>query len=340
MKVMYLGGNGNISWWCVKKSLEMGHQVYVLSRGMTLKTRREIPPNCQHVQLDINDEAGIIGFLKLNPIDIVCDFICFNGKDAKKRILLFKEVKQYIFISSVVVYERKTCYLPFKETTPKWALTDYDYASGKISAEIEFMEAFSKGFPLTIVRPAHTYDTIVPAPIGHNCFTAPKRYLEGKAMLIPGDGTNLWALCHSSDFADAFYGLIDNMNSVGEDYHIAGEEWLTWLDIADHLLAALNIKDLEYLNVSTSQILKMELKSSKNLSISYLGPNFKGQRMWCDIYDNSKIKKVVPGWACKVPFSQGIKLSIDWLMQYPERMRFNEELDLVLDEITKKARTK
>ena len=340
-KILFIGGNGNISWYCVKQALAAGHDVWLMHRGETLATRRTIQEGVHVIHCDARDLTRATSALKGMFFDVVCDFICYNESHALLDIELFQgRTRQFIFISSVVVYRRETQYLPFTEEAPKWQDSDYNYATDKIMAERVFMRAHRENdFPITIIRPAHTYDTIVPVPLGHNCFTAPQRYLEGKPMLIAGDGTNLWSLCHSSDFAKALIGVFNHQGTIGEDFHIAGEEWLTWLDIADILLQTLGVTKLEYVHVPVKDILELEVLPTKNMAISYLGKAFRGQRMWCDIYDNSKIKSVVPGWSCETSFRSGIKQTFDWLFENEARRRFNSELDLLLENLTVKYRS-
>jgi nucleoside-diphosphate-sugar epimerase len=207
----------------------------------------------------------------------------------------------------------------------------------KTEAEEIFMEANIKNeFPLTIVRPAYTYDTIIPVSLGHNCFTVPQRYLDGKPVLIAGDGTNLFTFTHSRDFANALIGLIGNKNAIGEDFHITTDEWLTWLDITDMLLDNLNIKNPKIIHIPVDDILKMEIPVSSNMSISYLGKAFAGQRMWCDNYDNSKIKKVVPNWQAKTTFKDGISETLKWMFEKDIRRRINPNLNNLLEDLTVK----
>ena len=338
MKILFIGGNGNISWYCLKLALDAEHEVYALNRGVTLKSRREFPKEVIKLTGDIRNPNEIKELLKGKTFDVIADFICYDESHAKIAVELFENItRQYIFVSSVTVYQRKTEYLPFKENTPQWEETDYDYALEKVRAEKLFMDAFkNKGFPVTIVRPAHTYDTIIPVSLGHNCFTAPQRILNGKPALIAGDGTNLWTITHSKDFASAFLGLMGNEKAIGEDFHITTEEWLTWLEMTDILLDILGVEKKEYVHVPVNEILKMEVPTSKNMSVSYLGKAFKGQRMWCDIYDNSKIKSFVPGWSAKTSFREGMKETIDWMLESDVRRRFNPDLDNLLENLYEK----
>lgn len=332
--ILFIGGTGNISSYCVLEALKEGHKVFVLTRGQTTSTRRAVPVGANHVQLDYRDCNALSSWLERYNIDIAIDFLCFNQQDASNAYEVFRNrVKRYIFISSVTVY-RRPARLPFTEASPRWEDTDYDYALGKKHSEDFFMDMYeTNSFPVTIVRPAHTYDTIVPVSIGHNCFTVPHRYSIGKPVLIAGDGTNLWTLTHSRDFASALVKLVQIDESIGDDYHITSEEWLTWLEITEHLLRAMGlpIEPEKWLNIPICKILELDIPVSNHMSISYLGKAFKGQRMWCDIYNNSKLKRMLPQWKAATPFAEGIKETIDWLHDDPVRQRLNPQLSQFLD---------
>jgi len=334
LKVLYIGGNGNISWWCVNKSLQLGHEVYIITRSPFKKTRRTLDSKVKIINVnDINNTTEIKSKLLGMNFDAVCDFICYSLDNFKSRYEVLKKItKQYIFISSVVVYKRETEFLPFKENTPQWDTSSYEYAKGKI--EIENYLKNIKDLNWTIVRPAHTYDTIIPVSVGHNCFTAPLRYLNGKPLLIAGDGTNLWSTLHSSDFADCFCHLINNEGAYNNDFHITGEKWLNWIEISELLMRSLNIKKYKIVHIPIKQILELEINKSSNLNTTYLGANFRGQRLWCDIYNNEKVKALVPNWKQKIDFKDGIILSINWILSDKNRIRFNEDLNCILEKLT------
>ena len=337
MKILFIGGNGNISWWCVQKAIESGYTCYVLNREETLNTRREIQPEVIKLKADIRNKEEVTKVLKGLEFDCVIDFICYNEEHAKYDIELFKDItKQFIYISSAAVYKRKAKFMPFKENSPQWNEGEYEYALDKIKCEKIFINSYEKNqFPITIVRPTHTYDTIVPVSIGHNCFTAPQRYLEGKPVLIAGDGTNIWTITHSKDFADALIGLIKNKSSIGEDFHISSDELITWLDMTKYLLDAMNIKEYKLIHIPIKELINIDIPKSSNLNIvSAFGKAFEGHRMWCDIYDNSKIKQYVPNWRSKILFKDGIKETINWLMEKDIRRRFNKDLNNILEELT------
>jgi nucleoside-diphosphate-sugar epimerase len=331
LKILFIGGNGNISWHCVSELIQAGHNVVVLNRRFNTTTRKVLPAETGKILCDIRniDNAGKI--LEREEFDVVCDFICYNSEQAKNAIALFKEkTNQYIFISSDSVYKRETKNLPYQENCPQNnPETSCSYVAGKIEAERIFKSAFEDiAFPVTIVRPAYTYDTIVPVSIGGNCFTAPQRYIDGKPVLIAGDGINLGTFTHSNDFAAAFTGILGNPEAIGEDFHITSDEWLTWNEMLEFLVSALHIKNPNYIHIPMYDILESNFAANQK-DIIY-------QKMFHNIYDNSKIKRTVPGWKAKISFAHGIKQTINWLFEKDSYRRIIPELDMMLEELTVK----
>lgn len=328
MKILFIGGNGNISWHCVNEALKASHEVYVLNREATLNSRREIQRDVVKLKGDIRNFDEMQEILRTRFFDVVCDFICYNEEHAKNVVALFSgKTKQYIFISSESVYERKTKNLPFKENCPKNnPENSFAYVRDKLKAEEVFINSFECGaFPVTIVRPSYTYDTIVPVSLGKNCYTPVVRYLRNRPVLIAGDGNNLWTFTHSRDFARAFVCLLGNADAIGEDYHITADEWLTWNEATEHLLNAINVKNAQVLHVPLNYLFKTPLASQRDLAY---------QKVWHNIYDNSKIKNVASGWRAEIPFEKGIKLTIGWLHEKESHRRFDKDLDVILEEIT------
>ncbi len=327
MKILFLGGNGNISWHCVNEALKKNHEVWELNREKTLNTRRNIQPEVHKLKCDIHDIKKMKQLLDGFCFDIVIDFICFNESDAKEAVDIFmKHTKCFIFISSDSVYKRSGKNLPFKENCEKYAPYNVDmYVGGKIMAEQVFSEAYKNdNFPITIIRPAYTYDTIIPVSVGHNCFTAPQKYIDGKPALIAGDGTNLWTFTHSSDFASALIALIDNPEIVGQAFNIASDEWLSWNEEMEILFRALSIKSYKAIHIPYDEALKITCFQSKDLM---------AQRMWHNIYDIKKIQDYVPKWKVQISFEEGIKKTIDWLMEKDIRRRYNERYDIELNKL-------
>ena len=226
MKVLFIGGYGNISWYCTKKAIELGYEVYLLNRELTTKTRREIPKEAMVIVADYRDIEQTKQAISPYSFDVVCDFICYNAEQAKNAVALFKnKTKQYIFISSDSVYKNPDSDGLFRETSEKYKEGESSqYINGKLEAEHVFMDEYmNSGFPITIVRPGYTYDTIIPYSIGHNCFTTVQRCIDGKPLLIAGDGENKWTFTHSKDFAEAFVQLFGKKECIGEAYQLSGE---------------------------------------------------------------------------------------------------------------------
>ena len=325
MKILFVGGKGNISWRCVQEALSFGYEVWELNRNETIKTRRQIQSQVHQLICDIHNKNEVLRALQGLAFDCVCDFICYNDADARDALSIFTGMtRHFIFISSEAVYKRQTVSLPFKETSEQY---DPDsvcpYIAGKIKAEQVFMDAYEKnGFPVTIVRPCYTYDTIVPTPLGQNCFTAIKRMIDGDAALVCGDGINICTFTHSSDFAAAFRVIIADTNSIGQDYHIASDEWLTWNDELKIILTALNI-DRKTIHIPYKDV----------ISLPFFEADIMKQKMWHNIYDNSKIKGLAKGWSAKKSFSQGIRETLSWLFEDPQRQRINQKFNAVFDSL-------
>ncbi|MBR3622274.1 MAG: NAD-dependent epimerase/dehydratase family protein [Selenomonadaceae bacterium] len=316
MKILFIGGNGNISWHCVQKAIDSGHEVFELNRAVTRNTRREVQPQVKQITADVRNDTAMKAALGDNVFDVICDFICFNGEQAKQAIQRFNgRIRQYVVISSEAVYRRESRFLPFTENTPQYDESVKDnYIAGKAQMEQVFRAAYEKeGFPVTIVRPGYTYDTIVPAPVGQNCFTAPQMFLNGYPLLMPGEGENLWSPLHSSDFAEAFVHLIGNISAVGEAYHITGERLITWNELAEDLLKALGANPANVIHIPRAEALNLGFHSRVVME----------QHLWHYIFDNRKIKSVAKGWNQKITFSEGIKATIKWLFEDDVRRRIN-----------------
>jgi nucleoside-diphosphate-sugar epimerase len=324
MKILFIGGTGNISWHCVTQAQQAGHDIWVLNRAATVKTRRPCPLNVKRLLADIRDIDAVTKALNGLEFDVVADFICFTPEQARLDIELFKNItKQFIFISSAGVYQRPGSY-PITEVTPLFN-PGWDYAQNKIDCEKVFLEQYKKeDFPVTIVRPGHTYDTHIPDAVGNGDWTVAQRMIAGKPIVIHGDGSVLWTVTHAEDFARAFIELFGNSATIGEAYHITGDEWLTWRQISEMVAEALKVKNPHFVYIPSDIIAKANPE---------LGQNLLGHKIWCDLYDNAKIKSVAKGWQAKIKFAEGIQRSLDWLKADSGRQRINHDLDLFLDNL-------
>jgi len=327
MKVLFIGGNGNISWYCTAKALQAGHNVWVLNRGITTKTRRSCPSQVKQLHADMRDISSVKNVLKDMKFDVVADFICYTPQQAYADIKLFhNRTKQFIFISSTAVYQRPPCRYPITEDNllynPQW-----EYAQNKIDCEKIFLEQYqTENFPITIVRPGHTYDAIIPDAVGNGDWTVAKRMIDGKPIVVHGDGSTLWTVTHSEDFARAFIELFKNPAAIGEAFHITSDEWLTWRQISEKVAYALNVKNPRFIYITSETIARLN---------PVIGKGLLGHKTWCDIYDNSKIKSIAKGWNADITFEKGIRRTIDWLKADKNRQRINPELDLFLDDLCK-----
>lgn len=327
MKVLFIGGTGNISWHCVTKAQQAGHKVWILNKGETTKTRRPCPKNTKQLCADMRDVTAVKNALKGMKFDVVADFICYTPEQALTDIKLFCNItKQFIFISSAGNYQRP-CKYPITESTPLHN-PGWKYAQNKIDCEKIFLEYYKKeNFPLTIVRPGHTYDTLIPDAVGKGDWTNAKRMIEGKPIVIHGDGSTLWTVTHSEDFARAFIKLFGNPAAIGEAFHITSDELLTWRQISKMVASALGVKNPRFIYVPSETIAQLNPE---------IGEGLLCHKTWSDIYDNSKIKSIAKGWKAKITFEKGIKRTINWLRADKNRQRVNSDLNLFLDDLCNK----
>lgn len=328
MKILIIGGSGNISWHCTNKLLEAGHEVYVLNRKCTVLTRRELNPSAKRIIGDINDIPLMKEKLQGASFDVVVDFICYKEEDAYRDIELFSNItKHYIFISSAGNYKRKGYHVPITEARELGCI-NWEYSKNKIKCENVFMKAYAEsGFPVTIVRPGHTYDTLIPEAVGNGDWTIAQRIIDKKPIVIHGDGTVWWTLTNSYDFANAFIGLVENPDTIGEAYHIVGDEVLDWREITYTVARALGNPNPDIVYIP-AEIIEMEDPN--------FGVGITEHKMWCDIYDNSKIKSVVPTWKTQVSLKCGIEKTVEWLKEKEVRRRINANLDSLIDEMCRK----
>lgn len=327
MKILIIGGTGNISWHCTTQAIALGHEVWMLNRAATRATRRPPPAGVKEIRLDIRDRTAALAALGRQEFDVVADFICFDEKQAREDFELFRgRTGQFIFVSSEAIYRRAPAKLPLREDSPQYAPDAVcSYVAGKIRAEREFLGRHGEaGFPLTIVRPGYTYDTIVPVALGHNCFTAPQRAIMGKPFLIGGDGNNRWTFTHASDFARAFVALLGNPETIGRAIHITSDFVHSWNEAMAILADALGVTRPRFLHIPAEAVLKSELGGQKELATA---------KMADAIFTNAAIKSLVPGWSAEIPLEKGLRQTIDWLHEDAGRRRVDPHLNAVLDKL-------
>lgn len=331
MKVLFIGGTGIISSAISKQLINEGCELYLLNRG---NHNNVLPKGAINLECDINDETKVFEIIKDMNFDVVADFIAFVPSQIERDYRLFSDkTKQYIFISSASVYQKPPSNYIINEGTtlsnPYW-----DYSMNKIACEEKLLQMHRKtGFPITIVRPSHTYSEIyIPLAVhGNNgSWQVIERMLKGKPVIIHGDGTSLWTLTHNSDFAKAFIRLMSNPHAIGETVHITSDEVLTWNQIYASIANALGVTlnsvhiSSEYLDMCTKGNLKGSLIGDKSNSI---------------VFDNSKIKSLVPNFTATKRFDQGIKETLDYIFAHPELQiadpEFDKWCDIVISEFDK-----
>lgn len=329
MKALFIGGTGTISMGIVRRlSEDPLWEVYLLNRG---NRSSELPESIHQIKADINDEADVSGKLKGMEFDVVSEFIAFDVNAVKRDYRLFKDItKQYIFISSASAYNKPAAgYVITEGTTlanPYW-----EYSRNKIACEEFLMEKYrEEGFPVTIVRPSHTYDERN-IPLGvhgdKGFYQVIKRMQAGKPVLIQGDGSSLWTLTFNSDFAIGYIGLMGNRHAIGEAFQITGDETLTWDQIYRTIADALGVK-LNAYHVSSDFL----SRAGETYGYDFTG-SLTGDKSVSVVFDNSKLKRLVPQMTTYVPFHKGVRMALDYVLSHPEQYEEDPEFDLFCDSV-------
>ncbi|MDD7796162.1 SDR family oxidoreductase [Clostridium sp. 'White wine YQ'] len=324
MKVLFIGGTGNISGEISKLVIEKGWELYLLNRGNRLD---KIPEGAKAIIADINNEEDVSALIKDMDFDVVADFIAFKPEQIERDIRLFsKKTRQFIFISTASVYQKPSTYHIITESTPLYN-PYWQYSRDKIKCEELLMEDFRRNkFPVTIVRPSHTYGIEkIPLAVksGKGAWSVINRIINGKPVIIHGDGTSFWTLTHNTDFAKAFIGLMGNRSAIGEAVHITSDEAITWNEVYNCIGDILNA---EVKKVHVASDLLVALKPE-------LEGDLLGDKANSLIFDNSKIKRLVPDFVATTRFYEGVKLSIEYLLANPELQVEDEEFDNFCDKV-------
>ncbi|MEM7799003.1 MAG: SDR family oxidoreductase [Chloroflexota bacterium] len=310
MKVLFIGGTGVISSACSDLALERGIDLYHLNRG---RSGRSAPEGVKQIIGDIRDLDAVKAAIGDQTFDVVVDWIAFGPDHIEIDLALFRgRVGQYIFISSASAYQTPPANLPIVESTPLYN-PYWGYSQAKIACEERLMRAYREdGFPITIVRPSHTYDKTKVPLIGR--YTTLDRMMRGEKVILHGDGTSLWTLTHHKDFAKGFVGLLGNPHAIGEAFHITSDEVLTWNQIYETLGAAAGQKP-DIVHIPTSVI---------NAYDPEVGVTLIGDKANNMVLDNSKIKRVVPDFAATTPFYAGAKEIVEWYAADPARQEIEQ----------------
>ncbi len=329
MKALFIGGTGTISMGIIRRlSGDPLWEVYLLNRG---NRKADVPEGIHQITADINNESEVAEKLKGMTFDVVSDFIAFTADAVERDYRLFKDnTRQYIFISSASAYNKPAAgYVITEGTTlanPYW-----EYSRNKIACEEFLMDKYRKeGFPVTIVRPSHTYDERnIPLGVHGNkgFYQVIKRMQEGKKVLIQGDGSSLWALTFNSDFAIGFTGLMGNRHAIGEAFQITGDEILTWDQIYQTIADALGV-ELRACHVATDFLCRV----GESRGYDYTG-SLKGDKSVSVVFDNSKLKRLVPQMTTNIPFHKGVRIALDHVLSHPEEYEEDPDFDAFCDQV-------
>lgn len=326
MKVLFIGGTGTISSAITKRLSEMdGVSLYLINRGNRNETVSE---NVKVFNVDVNDEAAVKEKIEGLSFDAVCDFIGFVPEQLERDFRLFNgRTKQFMFISSASAYQKPLSDYRITEGTPL-ANPYWEYSRNKIACEDFLMKKYREcGFPITIIRPSHTYDERS-VPLGvhgkNGSWQVIDRMLKGKPVIIHGDGTSLWTMTHNSDFAKAFVGLIGNPHAIGDSFQITSDETLTWNQIYRSIASALGVEFKPYYVASDFLASVSDFDFTGSLI---------GDKANSVVFDNSKLKKAVPDYVATVRFDQGVKQTIDYLLTHPEMQKSDLEFDSWCDAV-------
>lgn len=330
MKALFIGGTGVISIACTRLAAERGVELYLLNRG---HTPADLPANVRVIAADVRQPEQVEAALSEageRTFDVVANFIAFAPQDVERDLQLFKgRVGQYVFVSSASAYQKP---LPHYRVTEEMPLGNpfWQYARDKIACERRLMrERRDGGFPVTIVRPSLTYgDATIPLPVNArgSPWSVVDRMLRGKPVIVPGDGTGLWTTTHNTDFAKGFVGLLGNPRAIGEAVHITSDEVLTW---DDHYRAVADAAGVE------SQTLPLVHIPSELLGAwdEQRRGSLLGDKAWSAVFDNTKIKSLIPGYAATTPFREGIGRTVARFRGDPSLRRVDEAFDRWCDDV-------
>ena len=323
--MLFVGGSGVISSACSALAVERGIELTVLNRGRTAV--RPLPDAVRTVHADVRDPVAVRDALGDAEFDAVVDWLAFTPEHIRTALDLFRgRTGQYVFISSASAYQTPPERVPVLESTPL-RNPFWRYSRDKIACEDALLAAYrDEGFPMTIVRPSHTYDrTLVPFDGG---WTALGRMRAGKEIVVHGDGTSQWTLTHHEDFARAFVPLLGHPRTLGEAFHITSDDAPTWDQIARALAAALGV-EARIVHVPSDAIAAADPE---------WGAGLLGDKAHSMVFDNSKVKSVVPGWVATIPFEQGAREIVAWYDEDPARQQADAQLDAVMDRLVEAYR--
>lgn len=327
MRILIIGGTGTISSAITRQLAASGHDLWLLNRG---NRKNDVPTGVKQIICDINDEAEVLRQIGDAMFDAVCEFIGFLPSQVERDIRLFKgRTRQYVYISSASAYNKPARSHIITEGTalanPYW-----QYSRDKIACEELLMKEYREnGFPATIVRPSHTYcERSVPVSVHglKGSWQVLKRMIEGKPVIVNGDGSSLWTLTWNEDFAKGFIGLLGNPKTIGEAFQIMSDEQITWNQIYQCVANALGVEFKPYYVASDF------LAAVAPKEYDFTG-NLLGDKSVTVVFDCTKLKRAVPGFQATTRFDEGVRRCVDYLMSHPELQTEEPEFDAWCDRV-------
>ena len=322
MKILFIGGTGNISTDCAALLHQRGHEISVVTRGNV-----RVPGEYRSITADRKNLDAMRRALDGVAADVVINFLGYELSDIETDYALFAgKVSQYVFISTAMVYAKPHRQLPITEASPVGNPYSERYAKKKLQCEAWLLErCVANAFPVTIVRPSHTYSKRwIPNTVASAGYWFAARLEQGKPVFVANDGENLWTLTATTDFAVGLAGLVGNKKAVGETFHITSDEALTWNQIYAEIAAAVGVQSPVIERIPVDFICERFPETVEPL---------KGDKAEPGVFDNSKIKRFVPDFICRKPFAVGIRESVAWLKAHPEDQLPNPKADALVDQI-------
>lgn len=327
MKILMIGGTGTISSAITRQLAESDNELWLLNRG---SRKNEVPNNVKQIIADIDDEKEVLRQIGDTQFDAVCEFIGFLPSQVERDIRLIKgRTRQYVYISSASAYNKPAASHVINEGTtlanPYW-----EYSRNKIACEELLLKEYREnGFPITIIRPSHTYcERAVPVSVHglKGSWQVLKRMIEGKPVVVHGDGSSLWTLTWNEDFARGFIGLLGNPKAIGEAFQIMSDEQLTWNQIYECVAKALNVTPKLY------HVASDFLAATSPKEWDYMG-NLLGDKAVTVVFDCTKLKRAVPGFQATTRFDEGVRRCVAYILAHPELQIEDPEFDAWCDRV-------
>ena len=323
MKILFIGGTGIISTASTALAAKRGLDLTLLSRG---QHESHLPAGVKTLIADVNDPV-LLHKLEHESFDAVVDWIAFTPADIERDLKLFRgRTRQFVFISSTSAYQKPQTHYLMTESTPL-ANPYWDYSRNKIACEERLMQAYrDEGFPVTIVRPSLTYgETLIPLVLNswQQSYTAVDRMIRGQKLIVPGDGSSLWVVTHNTDFAKGLIGLLGHQQAIGHAFHITSDEVLTWDQLFRIVGAAVGVEP-QLVHIPSDFIAACVPEKLGTLT---------GDKSVSVVFDNSKIKRFVPGYCATTTFAEGVRQSLAWFNAVPSRKQIDHQVNAALDKL-------